>query len=63
MDRRDYIVVLYKGARMMLQLIMDEKILYDGVMFSKNDAPVYYTDLLNNIYNRIEEILDKAGIK
>lgn len=62
MDRRSFIVVLYKGARMMLRMIMDEKITYDGVMFSKDDKPIYYTDLLNRVFVRIEELLDKAGI-
>lgn len=47
---------------MMLRMIMDEKITYDGVMFSKDDKPIYYTDLLNRVFVRIEELLDKAGI-
>lgn len=63
MDRRSYIVVLYKGARMMLKMIMDEKITYDGIMFSKDDKPIYYTDLLNSIFVQIEKLLDEIGIK
>lgn len=63
MDRRSYIVVLYKGARMMLKMIMDEKITYDGVMFSKDDKPIYYTDLLNSIFVQIEKLVDKLGVK
>ena len=62
MDRRSYIVVLYKGARMMLKMIMDEKITYDGIMFSKDDKPIYYTDLLNSIFVQIEKLLDEMGI-
>lgn len=63
MNRRSYIVVLFKGARMMLRMIMNEKITYDGVMFSKDDNPIHYTDLLNRVFVRIEELLDKVGIK
>lgn len=62
MDRRSYIVVLYKGARMTLKMIMDEKITYDGVMFSKDDKPIYYTDLLSSVFVRIEELLNRIGI-
>lgn len=63
MDRRSYIVVLYKGARMMLKMIMNEKITYDGVMFSKDDKPIYYTELLSSIFVRIEKLVDKLGVK
>lgn len=62
MDRRSYTVVLYKGARMMLRMIMNEKITYDGIMFSKDDKPIYYTDLLNSIFVQIEKLLDEMGI-
>lgn len=62
MDRRSYTVVLYKGARMMLRMIMNEKITYDGIMFSKDDKPIYYTDLLNSIFVQIEKLLDGMGI-
>lgn len=63
MDRRSYIVILYKGARMMLKMIMDEKITYDGVMFSKDDKPIYYSELLSSIFVQIEKLLDEMGIK
>ena len=54
--------VVPNGVSYNSYVIMDEKITYDGVMFSKDDKPIYYTDLLNRVFVRIEELLDKAGI-
>lgn len=63
MDRSQYEMIMFIGARVLFRIINEKHINFDGIMMSIDDKPIYYTELMEMVRVRINEIMDKAGIK
>ena len=63
MNRSQYEMLLLNGASILLEMIYEKHINFDGIMMSIDDKPIYYTELMEMVSARVKDIMDKSGVK
>lgn len=63
MNRSQYETLLLNGASILIEIIYEKQINFDGIMMTIDDKPLYHNELMEMVRVRINEIMDRWGVK